>query len=116
MKQVSTLPYPSVSFDDSHNYVLEMEQMDLQVRFWCSGTNVSKTRYLGSQFQYSTTADALLEELLKGLPSSSTIDEMTQLAMDRPNTNWLALKKINEYREKKKKCHPWGALDRADCM
>ena len=35
MNQVSTSPYLSVSFDDSYNSVLEMKQMDLQVRFWC---------------------------------------------------------------------------------
>ena len=74
--------------------------MDLQVRFWCSESNVSKTRYLGSRFQYSATADALLEELLKRLPSSPTIDKMTQFAVDESNTNWLVLKKMNEYREK----------------
>ena len=70
--------------------------MDLQVRFWCLESNFSKTRYLGSQFQYSTAVDAVLEELLKALPSSPTIDKMTQLAMDGSNTNWLVLKKMNE--------------------
>ena len=99
-EQVSASPFFSASFDDSHNSVLEMEQMDLQIRYWCPESNVAKTRYLGSQFQYSTTADALMEELLKGLPSSPTLMKMTQLAMDGPHTNWLVLKKMDEYREK----------------
>ena len=30
-EKLSSLPYFSVSFDESHNSVLEMEQMDLQV-------------------------------------------------------------------------------------
>ena len=50
MNQVSTPPYLSVFIDDSHNSVLEMEQMDLQVRFWCLESNVSKTKYVRSQF------------------------------------------------------------------
>ena len=66
MNQVSTSQYFSVLFDDLHNSVLEIEQMDLQERIWCSESNVSKTRYLESQFQYSTVAGALLKELLKG--------------------------------------------------
>ena len=66
MNQVSTSQYFSVLFDDLHNSVLEIEQMDLQERIWCSESNVSKTSYLESQFQYSTIADALLKELLKG--------------------------------------------------
>ena len=78
MNQVSASPYVSLPFDHSHKSVLEMEQMDLQVRFWYSESNVSKIRCLGLQFQYSTTADALLEELLRGLTSSPTVDKMTQ--------------------------------------
>ena len=76
-------------YDDSHNSVQEMDQMDLQVRFWFSECNVSKANCLRSQFQYSTTADAILEELLKGLSSSPIIFKTPQLAMDGPNTNWL---------------------------
>ena len=34
------------------------------------------------------------------MPSTWKIDKMTQLTMDGPNTNWLVLKMINEYREK----------------
>ena len=100
MNQVSTSSYFGVSSGDSHNCVLEMEQMVLQVKFWSSKSNVSKTKYLGSQLQYSTTANTLLEELLKGLPSSPTIDKVTRLQMDGPNTNWLVLKKMNEYKGK----------------
>lgn len=93
-------PFYSVSFDDSHNTVLEMEQMDIQVRYWCPVNNIAKTRYLGSQFQYSTTAEALVEELLSALPSSPALENMTQLAMDGPSTNWKVLTLVNEYREK----------------
>ena len=87
-------------FDELSFNITIFQCVDLQVRFWCSESNVSKTRYLGSRFQYSATADALLEELLKRLPSSPTIDKMTQFAVDESNTNWLVLKKMNEYREK----------------
>ena len=92
-------PFFSVSFDDSHNKVLEMEQMDIQVRYWCPVRNIALTRYLGSQFQYSTTAEALLEELLNALPSSPELKNMTQLAMDGPSTNWKVLKLADEFRE-----------------
>lgn len=71
------------------------------LKYWCSESNVFETRYVGSQFQYSLTADAFLEELLKRLPLSPKIDKMTQLAMDGPNTYWLVLKKMNEKREKR---------------
>lgn len=99
MNQVSASPYFNVSFYDSHNYVLEMEQMNFQVRFGVSRL-IFLVRYLGSQFQDSTTADALWEELFKGLPLSPTIDKMTQLAMDGINADWLIWKKMSECREK----------------
>ena len=97
---MSSSPFYSISFDDSHNSVLEMEQMDIQVRYWCPMNNITKTRYLGSQFQYSTTAEALVEELLQALPSSPKLDKMTQLAMDGPSTNWKVLDLMNKFREK----------------
>ena len=76
-----------------------MEQMDLQVRFWCPDQNLAITRYWGSRFQYRNTAEALTEELIKGLPSSPTLGNMHQLAMDGPNTNWLVLSKMTKFRE-----------------
>ena len=92
-EKLSSLPYFSVSFDESHNSILEMEQMDLQVRFWCPDQNLPSTRYWGSQFQYRTTAETLTEELIKGLPSSPTLGNMHQLAMDgRTGTGLYCLK------------------------
>ena len=44
-EKLSFSPYFSVSFDESHNSVLETEQMDLQVRFWCPDQNLAITRY-----------------------------------------------------------------------
>ena len=66
-----------------------MEQMDLQVRFWCPDQNLAITRYWGSRFQYQNTAEALTEELIKGLPSSPTLGNMHQLAMDGPTRTGL---------------------------
>lgn len=97
---MSSSPFYSISFDDSHNSVLEMEQMDIQVRYWCPINSIAVTRYLGSQFQYSTTAEALVDELLKALPSSPTLDKMIQLAMDGPSTNWKVLALMDKLREK----------------
>lgn len=98
-EKLSSSTYFSVSFDESHNSALEMEQMDMQVRFWCPDQNIAITRYWGSQFQYRTTAEALTQELIKGLPSSPTLENMHQLAMDGPNTNWLVLSKMQKFRE-----------------
>ena len=74
--------------------------MDIQVRYWCPINSIAVTRYLGSQFQYSTTAEALVDELLKALPSSPTLDKMIQLAMDGPSTNWKVLALMDKLREK----------------
>ena len=103
MNQVSASPYVSLPFDHSHKSVPEMEQMDLQVRFWYSESNVCKIRCLGSQFQYSTTADDLLEELLRGLTSSPTIDKMTQQGLIYKISAGSIIGEKGHFSEKKKK-------------
>ena len=75
MNQISTSPYFNVPFDDLHNSVLEMEQMDLLGEILEFGWSCFQDKI--PSITIPTTVDALLGELFKGLPLSLTIDKMT---------------------------------------
>ena len=75
MNQILTSPYFNVSFDDLHNSVVEMEQMDLLGEILEFGWSCFQDKI--PSITIPTTVDALLGELFKGLPLSLTIDKMT---------------------------------------
>ena len=67
VKEVKSSPFFSISFDESLNKALQKNQMDIQIRYWCPIINMIKVRYWGSTFQYSTSAEVLVTELLEVL-------------------------------------------------
>ncbi|GBL72502.1 hypothetical protein AVEN_115412-1 [Araneus ventricosus] len=50
MKELLLCEHLVIGFDKSLNKISQMQQMDLNVRFWCLATNEVKTRYLNSAF------------------------------------------------------------------
>ena len=80
------------------NTVLQQQQMDIQILYWCPGTQRVKTRYWDSQFGNSGNAENLSEALIEGI---KTLDwrRMHQLSMDGPNVNWKILSILQTKRE-----------------
>ena len=87
----------SVSFDESLNTVLQQQQMDIQIRYWCPQTQRVKTRCWDSQFGYSGNAENL-SELIEGIKTLNWRC-MHQLSMDGPNVNWRILSLLQTKRE-----------------
>ena len=50
LKDVKSLLYFLVLFDESLNKVLQQSQMDIQLRYWNDGDGLIKTRYCDFQF------------------------------------------------------------------
>ena len=72
--------------------------MDIQIRFWDTQNHCVKTRYYDSRFLYRPNAVNFYQCINTGtrqLPKQ----QMIQLSMDGPNTNWKVLEKFNTVRE-----------------
>ena len=63
--------------------------MDVQIRYWCTKDQITKTRYWDSRF-LRPYANNILNELLSSI-SSLPGEKLHQLSMDGPNTNWKVL-------------------------
>ena len=96
-------PFFSVSFDESLNFVLEKQQMDIHIRFWSDETKKIETRYWDSQFQYRGNADQLVDSLTTSL-APLQVEKRHHLSMDGPNVNWCVFSKIQSLREEEE--HP----------
>ena len=64
----------------------------------CVKTNIVKTRYWDSQFQYGSPVDTLLGALNESLKTLQN-EKMIQLSMDGPHVNWLILSRMQNERE-----------------
>lgn len=96
MKVLSTCDEIVVGFDESLNKISQHQQMDVSVRFWDDVKDTVTSRYLGSAFLSSTTAQDLLDGLKKCMKqNSSMICKITQVSMDGPNVNWKLVKDLN---------------------
>ena len=96
--KIKQSPFFTVLFDESLNKVLQQEQMDAHIRYWCVNTNRVKSRYLDSQFFNRPNADNITKgiyDALKCIPKEG----MIHLSMDGPSTNWLVLDKVQERRK-----------------
>ena len=56
-------PYYTLYFDESMNRILQTEQMDACIRYWCVKSNMVKTRYLGSEFFDRPNADNIANSI-----------------------------------------------------
>ena len=72
--------------------------MDIQIRFWDTQNHCVKTRYYDSRFLYRPNADNLYQCINTGT-SQLPKQQMIQLSMDGPNTNWKVFEKFNTARE-----------------
>ena len=99
IQKVKASPNYSILLDESLNYCLQDEQLDVQIRFWDKETILVQTRYFDSQFFKRPNADNLFSEMLS---STSSLSEknMLVLSMDGPNTNWSVFEMLNAHREK----------------
>ena len=91
-------PYYTLLFDESMNRILQTEQMDACIRYWCVKSNMVKTRYLGSEFFNRPNAENIansIDSAIKDLSKESLIC----IGMDGPNTNWSVMKIIQDKRK-----------------
>jgi len=58
---LSTVPFYSVSFDESLNRIFQKGQMDLLARFWDEKDGMASTRYLKSELMDRSSAVDFLE-------------------------------------------------------
>ena len=107
-EKICASPYFSISFDESLNTLLQQQQMDVQIRFWCVALNKAITRYWNSQFQHRGDAVTLADKLVKST-ENLPIERYHQLAMDGPNTNWKILSILQQMQEKEE-YPPLGAF------
>ena len=98
LSTLSTVPYYTVSFDESLNPIFQKGQMDLLVRFWDDKADMVRTRYLKSEVMGRSTANDVLQTFLSGI---SDIDKskILQVSSDGPNVNLLFLFNLTEQRK-----------------
>ena len=53
-------PFHSILCDKYMNKILQMEQMDPHINYWCDGNNKVKTNYFDSQFLRCANADNIV--------------------------------------------------------
>ena len=87
----------SVSFDESFNKTIQEEQMDLLLSFWDREKKRVVSRYFESEFLGHTKASDLLKHFQKALRSLKP-ENMVQVSMVGPSTNWKFYEEIVEQR------------------
>ena len=93
LDEIKASPYYVLSFDESLNTVLQKEQMDVIICYFCSNTGRVESKYFNSEFLGHTRTEDLLEKI-EQLNLQSKY--MLQLSMDGPNVNLKVLKDIRE--------------------
>ena len=83
-------------FDEAFNGVLQLDQMDLAVRFWHA--DQISNRYLGSQFMDHTRAVDLVEAFKEGGAKLDSA-KLLLVGMDGPNVNVKMVKVLKEDRQ-----------------
>ena len=97
ISKINDSPYFSLQFDESMNRVLQNEQMDAHIRYWCSESNEVRNSYFDSKFLLRPNCDNItsaIDDVLTPLEKR----KMINLGMDGPSTNWAVLRKVQENR------------------
>ena len=97
LSEIKKSPYYTIMFDESLNKILQKDQMDVYRRYWYGESNQVKTMYFDTRFFFRPNADTITKnicEVLKPL----TKEEMINLGMDSPSTNWTVLRLIQDAR------------------
>ena len=102
IQKIKASPNYSILLDESLSHCLQkeqLEQLDVQIRFWDKETIQIQACYFDSRFFKRPNADNILSKLLS---STSSLPEknMLVLSMDGSNTIWSAFEKLNAHREK----------------
>ena len=101
VKELSKVPFYSISFNESYNTVAKKEQFDVLVRYYDVQRSQTIDRYVCSQFLGHTKAENLLENILDAT-SQLELEKIINLGMDSPNVNHRLLKLF--LAERKRKC------------
>jgi len=86
-------------FDESHNKVINKEQMDIAVKLWDTSRNEVITKYWKSLFLGHTRAVDLKGGFLNAFKDpvesrTSLLCKCVQISMDGPNVNWSLIKML----------------------
>ena len=103
LSQIKASSFFVISYDESLNKILQIEQMDCIIRFWNNKTGVVCSRYFDSKFLLWPNSKNLFE---KPLESTKSLDlsKLLQLSMDGPNVNWDVLKLMSNFLSKNQSC------------
>ncbi|GBN49355.1 hypothetical protein AVEN_57100-1 [Araneus ventricosus] len=93
MKELLLCEHLVIGFDESLNTISQMQQMDLNVRFWCLATNEVKTRYLNSAFLGRSCSEDLLAAF-KEATKPLNLKKLFHVSMDGPNANFKFFKEL----------------------
>lgn len=105
-----------VGFDESLNKISQHQQMDVCVRFWDADKDKVASRYLGSAFLSSSTAQDLLRGLKECLQQKSKIiSKITQVSMDGPHVNWKLVKDLNKELRELRSNPQFSLMDIGSC-
>ena len=93
LKSLDEVPFYSVSFDESFNWVTKNEQMDFGVRFWDNNSH-----YLTSKFIGHARVDDFWNSF-NNATSKLEPQKILQISMDGPNVNKKFLRDLIFQRE-----------------
>ena len=91
-------PFLTLMFDESLNYNVQANQMDIQIRYWDPIDGKAVTQYVDSKFIQRGNADNLSSALKKFVAEEIEAKKMIALSMDGPTVNWNVLTQINKHR------------------
>uniref|UniRef100_L7LUU9 Uncharacterized protein n=1 Tax=Rhipicephalus pulchellus TaxID=72859 RepID=L7LUU9_RHIPC len=95
LSSLINVPHLVVCFNESLNKVTQKQQMDILVRYWDTGDNKVRTRYLTSCFLGHTCAEDLAAAFKKAILEIKG-SKILQVSMDGPNVNFKLLRSLKE--------------------
>lgn len=98
VNSVKESPFYALLFDESLNRVIQTEQMDVVVRYWCGEKNRVQTKYFDSQFFNRANAANIVGGIENALRDVSK-EGLIHIGMDGPKTNWSVLDAIQQNRK-----------------
>ena len=93
-KYISSSPLYVVSFDESMNFVLENEKMEVAIQFRNNSKKQAEIRYLTSEFLHRSNAENVVNWLSSGLKHLDQ-QNLLQLSMDDSSIIWNILDTVS---------------------
>ena len=91
----------SISLDKSLSDIIQTCQIDVHVCYWSSSKNQISVHYLDSKFMGYSTANDLLENFNDVINNVDGGNQMIQVSMGGPSTNWKFLNLLQSERADK---------------